>query len=312
MPPANPASPANTADREIVITRVFDAPRELVFEAFTDPAHLPHWWGPQGFTITTQAAEIRPGGSWRFVMHGPDGTDYDNLIFYREIVRPERMVYDHSGGSVEECGQFVTTVTFEAQAGKTKLTMRALFRSKEERNDVIAKHNAVEGGQQTMDRLGAHLATLASNPAPDAPENEIVTSRVFRLPRETLFTAFSDPVRLAQWWGPKGFTNTMQQFDLKAGGTWRLTMHAPKGADYHNRSVFTEVTRPERIVYEHLEPIHRFQMTMTFEAVDNYTRLTWRMRFKTADEVAKVKAFILVANEQNFDRLAAHLSSPTY
>lgn len=143
-------------------------------------------------------------------------------------------------------------------------------------------------------------------------DREIVSSRVFRFPREQLFAAFSDPARLALWWGPKGFTNTIRQFDLKPGGTWRLTLHGPNGADYHNHAEFTEVVKPERIVYHHLEPVGHFQMTMTFEALDQFTRLTWRMRFATADELARVKTFILVANEQNFDRLAAHLSSTTH
>jgi uncharacterized protein YndB with AHSA1/START domain len=87
MQPASSAS-STTADREIVVTRVFDAPRELVFDAFTDPAHISNWWGPDGFTTTTHEMDVRPGGTWRFVMHGPDGVDYDNIIVYREITSP--------------------------------------------------------------------------------------------------------------------------------------------------------------------------------------------------------------------------------
>jgi uncharacterized protein YndB with AHSA1/START domain len=84
----------NTADREIVSTRVSDAPRELIWRAWTDPQHLTHWWRPKGFTSTFQDFDMRPGGTWRFVLHRPDGKDYKNEIVYQEIVRPERIVFE--------------------------------------------------------------------------------------------------------------------------------------------------------------------------------------------------------------------------
>jgi uncharacterized protein YndB with AHSA1/START domain len=98
-------SPALDA-RSIVITRVIDAPRDIVFEAWTDPKHLAEWWGPTGFTTTTSKFEMRPGGIWRFVMHGPDGRDYQNRVTYHEILRPERIVYSHGGGDDVEPVQF--------------------------------------------------------------------------------------------------------------------------------------------------------------------------------------------------------------
>ena len=98
---ARKSSPASsTADREIVLTRVFDATREIVFDAFTDPKHVGHWWGPTGFTNAILETDVRPGGVWRFVMHAPDGTDYPNKIVYSEIVRPERLVGAWQGGKV--------------------------------------------------------------------------------------------------------------------------------------------------------------------------------------------------------------------
>jgi uncharacterized protein YndB with AHSA1/START domain len=95
-----------TDPRSIVGTRVFDAPRELVFAAWTEPQHLSQWWGPDGFTTTTHAFEFRAGGVWRFVMHGPDGRDYENRITFDEIVPPERIVYHHGGGGDVEPVQF--------------------------------------------------------------------------------------------------------------------------------------------------------------------------------------------------------------
>jgi uncharacterized protein YndB with AHSA1/START domain len=140
-----------------------------------------------------------------------------------------------------------------------------------------------------------------------ASDREIVSTRVFDAPRERVWEAFRDPDRLKHWWGPNGFTNTIQEFDLKPGGKWRLTMHGPGGADYHNVSTFIEVVKPARVVYQHEEPIHRFQMTMIFDEQGGKTKVTWRMLFESAEEFAKVQAFIADANEQNFDRLAEEL-----
>ncbi len=137
---------------------------------------------------------------------------------------------------------------------------------------------------------------------------EILSTRVFAAPRERVFATFSNPRQLVQWWGPQGFTNTIQQFDFRPGGEWRLTMHGPNGADYHNRSRFVEIARPERIVFQHLEPVHSFRMTMEFAPQEGGTQLTWRMLFDSEEEAVKVKDFIAVANQQNFDRLAAHLA----
>jgi uncharacterized protein YndB with AHSA1/START domain len=140
-------------------------------------------------------------------------------------------------------------------------------------------------------------------------DREIVSSRVFAVPRGFVFDAFSDSARLAQWWGPKDFTNTFHEFDLRPGGHWRLTMHGPNSAHYENESVFVEVVKPERIVFQHLEPVHGFLMTMTFADEAGATRLTWRMCFESASECTRVKLFVSEANEQNFVRLAAHLAA---
>src|SRR5262245_13248260 len=121
------ANNATTVDREIVLSRLFNAPRELVWSVWTDPNHVSKWWGPRGFTTTTESMDVRPGGMWLYTMHGPDGTKYPNKIFYREIVEPERIVYDHGGGEGDLAdAEFVATTTFEAQGGKTKVTMRSV------------------------------------------------------------------------------------------------------------------------------------------------------------------------------------------
>jgi len=136
---------------------------------------------------------------------------------------------------------------------------------------------------------------------------EIVTVRVVDAPRERVFRAWTDPERLARWWGPKGFTSTFQEFDPRPGGTWRFVMRAPGGAEFQNRSVFVEIVPPERIVFRHVSP-PEFQVTAAFDEEAGKTRVTFQMLFETAAACEKVKGFAPEANEQNFDRLEAELA----
>ena len=141
------------ADREITATRIVDAPREVVFAMWTDPAHVGHWWGPNAFTNTIEEMDVRPGGVWRFVMHGPDGTDYKNRSVYDEVVTPERLVYSHVSGPT-----FRMTATFGAHGDQTRLVVRMRFDSAAQRDKVAGELGAVEGLGQTLDRLEAYVA----------------------------------------------------------------------------------------------------------------------------------------------------------
>src|SRR5512141_1616875 len=148
-----------TADREIVISRVISAPRELVFEAFTEVRHLSRWWGPEGFTTTTRAFEFRVGGEWDFVMHGPDGTDYQDWITWTELAPPERIALLH-GEFRGDPNAFESILTFTpdgatggaagAAGAATRLELRTVFATKELRDQAVEKYHAIEGGQQTL------------------------------------------------------------------------------------------------------------------------------------------------------------------
>jgi uncharacterized protein YndB with AHSA1/START domain len=148
-------------DREIVVSRIIEGPRRLVFEAFTDARHLGQWWGPNGFTTTTRAFEFRPGGVWDFIMHGPDGADLPNWIEWREIVPPERIVYLH-GESDDDPRAFASTVTLVERGPATEVTMRAVFKTKEQCDEVIEQYGALEGATQHLGRLAAHVVTLVA------------------------------------------------------------------------------------------------------------------------------------------------------
>ena len=147
--------------RSIIGMREFDAPRDLVFAAWTDPKHLAQWWGPNGFTTTTHSFDFRPGGMWRFVMHGPDGRDYQNRITFEEIVPPQRIVYRHGGGDDVEPVQFRQTVIFEELGARTRITWRGEFRSAAERNRVVKDYGADKGLAETLARLGDYVAATA-------------------------------------------------------------------------------------------------------------------------------------------------------
>ncbi|TGK29439.1 ATPase [Leptospira gomenensis] len=151
---------SSTADREIVAVRTFGAPRSLVFQMWTDPAHVGNWWGPNGFTNTIETMEVKPGGVWKFVMHGPDGIDYPNLITYLEVVQPEKLVYKHGSDKEDHPGDFEVTVLFTEENGNTKIEMRMLFKTAEQKNEVVDKYGAVEGLNQTMGRLREYLEKL--------------------------------------------------------------------------------------------------------------------------------------------------------
>ena len=148
------------------------------------------------------------------------------------------------------------------------------------------------------------------SPADAAAEREIGITRLVNATPEQLFAAFRDPDRLVQWWGPKDFTSTFQEFDLRPGGKWRLVLHGPDGTDYPHEKVFVEVIPPTRVVLRHNDPTHGFVMTINFLAQDSgRTLVAWQLLFDSATEAARIRPLVTEANEQNLDRLEAHLST---
>lgn len=140
-----------------------------------------------------------------------------------------------------------------------------------------------------------------------AAERELSTSRQLAATPAEVLAAWTDPARLARWWGPAGFRNTFEVFEPRPGGRWRFVMHGPDGTDYRNESAFVEVG-PDRVILDHLNG-PRFRLTATFTAVAAGTRLDWRMVFATAAEAAAVRKVVVPSNEENLDRLAAELAA---
>lgn len=144
---------------------------------------------------------------------------------------------------------------------------------------------------------------------PDPLANDaIINSRIFAVTPAVLFGAISDPARLAVWWGPKGWTNLFHRCEFRPGGLWRFTMRSPDGAAYEMDNQFAEISRPERVVVRHFQAGHDFVLTMHFAPEDGGTRLTWHLRFDDPAVGRQLRDFTTGANEENFDRLEAHLA----
>lgn len=283
--------------QDLVLTRVFNAPRELVFKLWTDPKHLAKWWGPRGFTNPRCEVDVRPGGAIRIDMRAPNGVVYPMGGVFQEIAEPERLVFtsialDKDGNAMFEN---LNTVTFVEQNGKTTQTIKVRVLKT---TAQAAPHLAgmEEGWSLSLDRLDDLVGSLSGNrtpniatanvPAHKSGDREIVSTRIFDAPRGLVWNAWTDPKQVTQWWGPNGFTTTIHEMNVRPGGVWRLTMRGPDGADYKNKIVFGEVSKPERLVYRHTpehdsEPVN-CETTVTFAERNGKTELTMRMVFPSA------------------------------
>jgi uncharacterized protein YndB with AHSA1/START domain len=151
------------AARTIEASRVFDAPREFIWDLWADPKHMQHWWGPRGFTLTTESHDFKPGGHWKMVMHGPDGKNYDNFHTYTEIRKPFRIVHEHGGPELRKLigADFIAIATFDAlDPKKTKVTMAGIFPTMEALQFVVKNYHADQGQRENLDKLGEYIAKL--------------------------------------------------------------------------------------------------------------------------------------------------------
>ena len=233
---------ATDSANEIRITRVYDAPVALVWDAWTDLAQVAQWWGPRGFTITTHSKDLRPGGSWEYTMHGPDGTDYPNFTRYHEVEPRVRLVYDHGASSADAKPMFRVTAMFRDLGGtRTELDMRMTLATAEEAQQTRAVIKA-HGGNSTWDRLAEYLAKETSD------QEIFVITRSFDAPIETLFDMWTKPEHFAAWLPPTGFTMDFRRIDIRTGGEGSYAMTNGEFTMY-GRVEYLLVQRPDRIEY---------------------------------------------------------------
>jgi uncharacterized protein YndB with AHSA1/START domain len=291
-----------------VLSRVFDAPRELVWQAWTDPRHADQWWGPRGFTNTTHECDLPVGGVWRHTMHGPDGSDYPNRKQFLEVDPPSRLVYTHGwdrpGGEL-----FQATITFTDLGGnRTEVEMRSAFPTAADRDKVVKERGAIEGGKQTLSRLGEYLAEMQAAPpfpAADAQQagskagvpiggdleitlptdTSIRITRSFAAPPELLYEVCTQPQHVRRWWGGCALVQLVScEVDLRVGGGYRYVLRDPQGQLIGFHGEYRELVPGRRavqtFVYEPYPDAEAVE-TAEYEAIPGGTRLTVTIEHKT-------------------------------
>ena len=145
----------NKEGRFIRLTKLLHAPVEKVWEVWSNPGHIKHWWGPNGFTNTITKLDLQPGGEWLLVMHGPDGTDYDNRSVFTEVIPNKKIVYEHLSGH-----HFIATIEFEEQGNNTMMHWEMLFPTREEYHQFVHEYKVGESLQQNIERLAQYIERL--------------------------------------------------------------------------------------------------------------------------------------------------------
>ncbi len=296
------------APNEIWMQRVFDAPRALVYRMWTQPDCVEWWWGPKGFSTTIHEMDVRPGGRWRFVMHGPDGTDYDNDIEYLVVDEPNALSYRHV--TPPYCRM---DVRFADQGAKTLLSARMTFESAELRDEVESEVGASRGLTQMLVRLAAGAADRLMNVRDDVAT--IVMVREFEAPRALVFKAHTDPDMMREWWAPYRLSNESVELEARAGGTWLVLQRS--GEVVHRFSGdYKEVVPPQRIVSTFVwggEPDLVAEVTTIFEDLGNgRTRLTSTTTLPSvAARNTWMKRGAIGGGLQVYERLESLLSSQT-
>lgn len=313
--------PTKTKSADIRIVRVFNAPLDAVWDAWTDPDQVGQWWGPRGFTITTHSKDLRTGGSWVYTMHGPDGTDYPNITKYLEVEERRKLVYDH-GATENTDPLFRVTVLFSESNGKTKMDMTMSLPTPEAAEET-RKFIKKAGGESTWDRLAEFVDKETHG------KDKFVINRSFDAPRDVVFKMWTDRDHLSQWVPPTGFDMEYIRCDIKEGGSTFYVMGDGKNVKMYGRAHYIEIRKPDRLVYsqqfvDENENISRHPMAPTwpetmlttvefFEEGPDRTRVmvTWEPYGACTPE--ELETFIKARGGMtqgwtgSFDKLDAHL-----
>ncbi len=300
------------------ISRVFNAPRALVFLAHTDVAHVSQWMSPGGFQVIHADMDLRAGGSYHYGIRGPDGSEMWGLQRYVEIVAPQKLVYiqafsDKDRGLARHPMsptwplEMETTVTFDDLGdGTTRV------------NIAWQPHNADAAALATFDgardgmaggftgmfaNLDAHLA---------AHERQLVHSRLIDAPRALVWRALTEPAHVNAWWGPNGFRNVDVTQDVRLGGEWKFTMIGPDGTTYPNKSTYIELVPPERLVYDcgDFDNV-MFRGEITLQPIGERTLVT--LAVVVSDRAIRdgLLGYALEGGQQTLAKLAAHVAGMT-
>ena len=309
---------------ELVIARTFDAPRERVWKAWTDPEQAKRWWGPTGFTAPFIKIDFRVGGKYLFCMRSPDGKDYWSTGTYREIVPKQKFVAtdsfadakgnivpaSHYGMPAEIPLELVVTVTFEDLGGKTRMTLRHAGFPVGPHRDM-----AGQGWSESFEKLAASLTEEAAGTefVADRGMRQVVMTRVFNAPRDRVFRAYTDPKLIPRWWGPRRYTTVVEKMDVRPGGRWRYVQRDAEGNEFGFHGEYREIVPPERLVstfeFEGM-PGHVLLDTATFEDLGRRTRLTITSQFESVEDLeGMVKSGMESGARESQDRLEELLAT---
>lgn len=240
--------------QEVVITRIINAPREVVFKTVTDPLLIPKWWGPRRFDTKVLQMHVLPGGNWRFVQRDNQGKEYGFHGVYHEVRFPERLVYT---SEFEGMPGHISLVSdkFTERDGQTMITSKTVFQSVDDRDQML-QWGMEDGSTEITTRLNEMLGRGENQERKELmmeqiEENNgcISISRVFNAPPERVWKLWTETEQYKCWWGPKDFTSPYAKFDLHPGGKFLSCMRGPDGKEYWDTGTFEEIDEPKRIVY---------------------------------------------------------------
>lgn len=282
---------------EIRITRVYDAPVRAVWDAWTEPEQVAKWWGPRGFTLTSHKKDLRPGGSWHYTMHGPDGVDYPNVTHYYEVEPYRRLVYDH-GATFDRPPLFRVTVTFSETDGRTTMEMVSTLPTPEAAADM-RRFIKKAGGYATWDRLAEHLGEAATG------RPSFVINRVFSAPIDRVFAMWTQPQHLVLWLPPPGTTMRFLRAEIAEGKSSLFAISGPQGTMY-GRAEYLAIEPPRRIVYlQRFVDEHEAPTAAPFTAVWPATLCTTVLLSEESSERTRVTVTTTAHGETTPAELAA-------
>jgi len=321
------ASVIKHINKEAVITRILDAPREKVWKAWTDPDIVKHWWGPKDFTAPHISIDLRVGGRFVFSMRGADINgavkDYWNIGEHKEIVPMKKIVTtmsfaDEQGKPVQAShyglpGKWpkevlVTAIFADIKGGKTKLTVRETGVPRE-----VAGLSRL-GWEQQLDKFADALVIMSGRTRIIAEPGKqvIIMKRIYDAPRALVFKAYTDPALIPQWWGPRMYATIVDKLDARPGGLWRFLNRDKDGTEYAFHGVYHELAAAERIVatfeFEGA-PGHVSLETLKLEEIGNRTVLTNTSVFQSvADRDAMLQHGMEEGAVETMDRLGELLA----
>ena len=228
-------------ENEIHLSRVYEAPVQVVWDAFTDPEQAAQWWGPRGFTLTNHSKDLRVGGIWHYTMHGPDGTDYPNKALYHEVEQYRKLVYDH-GATDERKPLFRVTVVFQDLGDRTGMEMTMAFPTPEQAAQS-RKMIKEAGGNSTWDRLAEYLEKERSG------TQIFVINRSFSTTVSTLFQMWHDPNLFSRWLGPAESTMSFLEDEVGEGKTATYRMSYGNGLVVFGKMKYLRIDAPDFLEY---------------------------------------------------------------